>query len=398
MFRRECKQAAVLVLCLPLLTGCWDRREVNDVAFVSGTGIDKVKEGYRTTVLYPLAGQLGGVGSSGGGGGTSGSRSWHLDSVTGTSLKETNNIQQQAMSRQLYFAHRRVLVIGEGAARSGLAPILDIVARVPQNRMTGYILVTKGDARDFMDVDVEVEKIPTEMIRELALNYMRTPRTVKETVHALLSEGMDPALPYCVVDRTKPGRSGQQKPMMKLEGLAVFREDKLAGLLKGEEAQGVLWAMNEAKRPTIVLPAPGGTGMQAVQFAVAQTRIRPVVSGGKITMRIDIRARGSIAENQSNYISGKDYTHAKLEETLNRKIKSMVEKSLKALQTEYGSDPVGFGDILYRSEPKVWSGIRDQWREKYKEVEMAVSVHTQVQHTGTIIKPIGRKERMMNHE
>ncbi|MCZ8521131.1 MULTISPECIES: Ger(x)C family spore germination protein [Paenibacillus] len=388
-------QAAALGVML-LLSGCWDRREVNDVAFVSGTGIDKVKEGYRTTVLFPLAGQLGGVGSSGGGGGTSGSRSWHLDSVSGASLKDTNNIQQQSLSRQLYFAHRRVLVIGEGAARSGLAPILDIVARLPQNRLTAYIVVSKGDARDFMDVDVQIEKIPTEMIRELAVNYMKMPRTVKETVNALLSEGMDPALPYCIVERTSPGKADKPKPMMKVEGLAVFSGDKLAGLLKEESAQGVLWVMNEAKRPTIVLPAPGGTGKQAIHFTIAETKIKPVVSGGKITMNINIRARGSIAENQSNYISGQDYTHSKLEETLNKKIKTMVEKSLKELQTEYGSDPVGFGDILYRSEPKLWKEIKGRWKEQYKEIQMNVNVQTQVQHTGTIVKPIGRVERKLS--
>lgn len=68
---QQIRKAAVLcclLLCSILLGGCWDRREVNDVAFVMGTGLDKEGDQYRVTMQIALPGQLGSSGSTGGGG------------------------------------------------------------------------------------------------------------------------------------------------------------------------------------------------------------------------------------------------------------------------------------------------------------------------------------------
>lgn len=67
---QQMRKAAVLcclLLCSVLLGGCWDRREVNDVAFVMGTGLDKEGDQYRVTMQIALPGQLGSSGSTGGG-------------------------------------------------------------------------------------------------------------------------------------------------------------------------------------------------------------------------------------------------------------------------------------------------------------------------------------------
>lgn len=46
----------VLSVCLPLLllpvllTGCWERKELNELAFVLGLGLDKVEDGYMVTM------------------------------------------------------------------------------------------------------------------------------------------------------------------------------------------------------------------------------------------------------------------------------------------------------------------------------------------------------------
>ncbi|GJM76942.1 hypothetical protein HMSSN036_91580 [Paenibacillus macerans] len=58
-----------LVLIPVLLTGCWDRIEVNDIAFVLGSSTDREDGLIRSTVQIALPSQLGGAGSQGGGGG-----------------------------------------------------------------------------------------------------------------------------------------------------------------------------------------------------------------------------------------------------------------------------------------------------------------------------------------
>ena len=117
----------LVLISMISLTGCWDRIEVNDMAFVAAAEFDKEAENkFRISVLVPLPSALGGVGSSGGGGGTSGSKPYYIDSDVGRNIMEAINKLQHHMSRKIYFAHRRVLIIGEKLARRGFWKIIGL--------------------------------------------------------------------------------------------------------------------------------------------------------------------------------------------------------------------------------------------------------------------------------
>lgn len=109
-----------LILCTSLLTGCWDREEINDVAFVIGIAVDKEGEDYRSSLQIALPGQSGASGSEGGGGGTSGDKPWFILSNTARTLRGTSLEGQKSLSRRIYYAHRRTILIGEELAREGL--------------------------------------------------------------------------------------------------------------------------------------------------------------------------------------------------------------------------------------------------------------------------------------
>lgn len=389
--RSKATAAVALTAAAVLLTGCWDRREVNDIAIVTGTAMDKVGGKYRAAVQFPLAGQLGGPG--GGGGGTSGSKSWYVDSATGDTIRDANGMLQRSLSRQLYFAHRRVLVMGEELAKDGISPVLDIVLRTAQNRMSAFIVFAKGEAIDLLNADAVMEQQPSEMIRELTVHSMKAPRTVRNVVDTLLADGMDAAAPYYISEKSRTGDKGQSKTTITLEGLAVFKGDKLAGLMKGEAAKGALWAMNQAKSPTVTIPVPKGEGNITLQFPENEVDLKPSVQGEEVAMEIRIRAVGNIFENTSGYQSSADNL-AKVRKLASDKIKSEVEKGVKQLQ-EYGSDACGFGDALFREKPADWKKLKERWRETYPKVKVTVHVELQIEHSGTLLEPAARKRESL---
>jgi spore germination protein KC len=382
----------ILLLSLILLTGCWDRIEINDLAFVSGSAFDKEKEHYRVTVQFPLVSQLGGSGG-GGGGGTGGEKSWFLDSSTGTTILEAYQEQQKSISRKLYFAHRQVVLIGEEMAQSGIAPILDIVARMPENRLTAFVIITKGPARNILNAEATVERIPAEMLRELTISFMENTRMVKHVIDYMRSEGIDMAIPAAELVKTNPGPEGEAKTSIKISSLAVFNKNKLAGFLTEEETKGALWAMGKTTiLPTIDVPAPKGKGGKiAVQFQERDVSIEPVMAGENITMKIRIKAVGSVIENESAFVLSNEHNLILLEQAVNKELKSIIEKSIKALQEKYHSDPIGFGDTIYRSDPKKWHKLRKEWGRKYPEVEVQVNPLLHIEHTGSIIQPMERE-------
>lgn len=48
--RRSVMMICVLTLMTTLLSGCWSRKELGDLAVAIGLGIDKSDKGYRVTV------------------------------------------------------------------------------------------------------------------------------------------------------------------------------------------------------------------------------------------------------------------------------------------------------------------------------------------------------------
>lgn len=387
MMNKRLRTAAAWGLICVCLSGCWDRREVNDVAIVSAMAVDKAGDKIRLAIQFPLAGQLGGPG--GGGGGTSGGKSWYVDSAIGVTLKDASDRLQNSLSRQQYYAHRRVIILGEALARDGIAPHLDITLRSAQNRLTALVVLAKGSAVDVLNADASLEQQPGEMVRELTVNSMKNPRTVKHVIEGLLNDGVDVSTPYYISDKTAIGAKGERKQRITLEGVAVFRDDKLAGFLKGEQAHGLLWAMNQVRRPGISVTPPGSDGMMSIQFTQTSAQLKPEIQGDTIKMRIVLRGIGHVYENQSMYNANLDNL-AVLTQVVSEKLKNQVAGAVRVAQG-YGSDPCGFGDAIFRKNPSVWNKIRPNWREIYSNMEVQVEPHINLEHTGIILEPATRE-------
>lgn len=383
----------LLAVSILVLSGCWDRREINDVAFVLGTAIDKENHNYRSTHQIALPGQLGGTGSMAGGGGTSGTKSWYTISDTGRTIREIVTKEQRYTSRTLYFAHRRTLLIGEEMAKDGLEPVMDVLSRIPRNRMNAYVIITRGPAHRLLNADAPIERFPSEMARELATIYLKDARTVKHLLHLMMDDGIDVSVPAAEVIRTNPGKDGKVTTNIHFFGLAVFRDNKLVGFLEEELAQGALWAMGEVNQPEVTVGAPEGKGRIVAQFQETTSKLIPHVRGEDVSMTIKVETLGTIMENESDYVLNRASNLEKLEAALVEKIKGMIEKSVKQLQQKYRSDIIGFGKVLYIKRPNDWNRVGKKWGEIYPSVTVHVDVNVRLKHTGASIIPMGRKER-----
>lgn len=66
------KKIAIIILAIfiaNLTSGCWSRRELNELAIVLGTGVDLTDDGkIRLTLQIAKAAAFGGAGEGGGGG------------------------------------------------------------------------------------------------------------------------------------------------------------------------------------------------------------------------------------------------------------------------------------------------------------------------------------------
>lgn len=120
------KRLLAPLLTLLLLSGCWERKEVNDIAIVTATGVDLLDdESIRVTVLLAVPRLIGTTSAQGGGESKLESSAGWIVSEQGKTVMDAFTGLQDKLPRKLFLSHNRTIVVGEKLARNGIFPLLD---------------------------------------------------------------------------------------------------------------------------------------------------------------------------------------------------------------------------------------------------------------------------------
>ncbi|TKH45705.1 Ger(x)C family spore germination protein [Paenibacillus terrae] len=395
---RKAAVLSCLVLCSVLLGGCWDRREVNDVAFVMGTGLDKEGDQYRVTMQIALPGQLGSSGSTGGGGGTSGTKSYYLESRTGPSFRGASTEEQRGVSRTLNYSHRRVLLFSEELAREGISNMMDVLTRIPQNRLSSLVVITKGTALDMLQADAPIEQYPAEMVRELNYSYMKKPRSIKLLMNSILLEGVDPAVPVMSLVKNGPSNLKDKKTNIQVDGLAVFRKDRVTGIIDNHLSRFLMLGMDQAKDMEIFITPPKGSGYLSVHLIENSVHFKPYVHGDDIQMTIQLNCNGNVRENETTFDISNEVNLKWLEQQVERQIKKDLGEAIQVIQQKYRSDVLGLGRVIITSLPNEWKRIKPRWDQLYPKVEVTINPIVHIENIGAVTKPFGIKKEQIQNE
>src|SRR4051794_14201842 len=121
------------------LTGCWDKRELNELAISVALGIDKVDGQYQVTAQVVQPGEV--AAKKGGNGGSAPVTMYQEKGVTTfEAIRKMTTISP----RKIYAAHLRIVVFSEELAREGIGEALDLLSRDYELRTDYYLLVAKG--------------------------------------------------------------------------------------------------------------------------------------------------------------------------------------------------------------------------------------------------------------
>lgn len=180
---------AIAVLVLPL-GGCWNSRELNELAVVSGIGMDLVPETDEYRVTFQLVNPSSTSTSTSPG---SGKPAVVVVSATDKTMFGALRRASKHVTRQLFFAHTQLIVLGESLARDGINDIFDIFERSHELRLNSEILVARGsDAASVMKLLTPVESLPALGLVKKAQNtssvWGRTGRSVSSMSFTALQE------------------------------------------------------------------------------------------------------------------------------------------------------------------------------------------------------------------
>ncbi|MCM3699541.1 Ger(x)C family spore germination protein [Paenibacillus macerans] len=384
----------LLIMLLPaLLSGCWERKELNELAFVLGYGLDKEGDQFKVSMQVVIPSEIATSTTAKGGG-----MPVTVYDFKVKTIYEALHEFTLASSRSSYLGHIRVLVLGEELARDGIGKVLDVIIRSREPRSDFYIMVARdAQASEVLQFLTPLDKLPANRLyyslqKSSKATARTTPVTIDKLVNRLVAEGRNVALSgiEIVGDRSVDGgaknlESTRPKASLLLRGLGVFRKDKLLGWLNEMETIGYNYIMGEVSGSAG--PVMGEDGKPIVMEVLRSSTKRKVkIIGGEPHIYITVRATVNVESTQSTDRLDDDRMIRELEKKSEERIIYLMENAADHIIEKYNSDILGFGQLIYQSHPKVWEKLKEE-RETYLKtlpVHYQASVH--INRIGTIDK------------
>jgi spore germination protein KC len=189
MKSRKAIQKKILILFLVLLilvpiSGCWNRRELNNIGILGAIGIDVEGEKVIVTLemIRPKA-----YGESGGGG--SSKQSFVMEQSTGDSVFDALRNATEKFDRKVFLADCKVFILSEEAAKKGFAAYADFWERDHESRMYNYVYVAKGaKPSEVMGRSEGIEEIPSIYLQSLAKAQKANSKSISIEMIDLIKE------------------------------------------------------------------------------------------------------------------------------------------------------------------------------------------------------------------
>ncbi|WNS73485.1 Ger(x)C family spore germination protein [Bacillus sp. DTU_2020_1000418_1_SI_GHA_SEK_038] len=389
--KRKILIMTLLISLVIIVSGCWNRRELNELAIVVGLGIDKSDDQYLVTAQVVNPGE---IAKKGGGGGKT---PVIVYQEKGETIFQAIRKITTVAPRKLYFAHQRMLVFGEELAKEGIGEALDFLSRDPELRTDFYIVVAKdAKAGDVLKILTHLEAIPAnKMFTSLETSEKAWAPSVTVTLDKLIadmvSDGINPALTGITIkgdlemgETMKNLEKTGLNTKLQYQGMALFNNDKLIGWLNDDDSRGLHYSTGTVKSSVGVISCPKG-GKIGIEVVRTKADLKAMVKNGEPKGTIKVQVEGNVGDVKCRGLDlKKTETIYNLEKIGEKALKEVIQSSIEVTQKEFQSDVFGFGEALHRSDPAYWKKVKKEWNQKFSEMPVTIEVDVKIRQTGTI--------------
>lgn len=377
----------VLCMLLPLLTSCWDRREIEHLSIILAAGLDQAGDGGIKTTLQVFVPKEGGSAPGESKQGDGGS-STTVFSANGKTLGEAVFELQNKMPRSIFWGQTEVYIISKKLAEGGLLKHFDFFLRYQNPREHALLFITDGEASEFLKSLPQLQDDVAELFKDLGKSRSIWNVTLLDYMKMMAGDSAMAFAPYV---KWKDSELGVKVPS--IEELAVFKKDHYTGEIGGQDMIGVMWLRGEKKRLTVSF-CEGEDRKECLSLRVRRNSITidPYWDGRQLTMRIKLISFMNMIQNNTQLdVSDSDQTH-EMERKIEANIVQLIKKSVATTQQKLSADLFHFAARVHRKYPKQWKEqIRANWDNIYADMKIELDVHALIERPGSITSTIEQK-------
>lgn len=388
----------IIIILLFSLCGCYNYRELNEIAIVSAIGIDKTDDGYKMAV------QIMNTKKEGQDTNSSGSQpKFIVYTAEGKTIQGILRDFVLESPRRLYATHLQLLVISEDLAKDGISDILDWFARDSESRKQFYVLVSENNqTEDILNTLTSLEtlnskKITSNIDTDTRFLGVAEQTTFENVLATYLNDKQELVLPSIRLEGNsdtgeKNSNIEQSSPKTQifLSPLAVFKDDKMLGYLTKEESIAMSFIKNKLKSTVIDYKCSDNDYISS-EIISSKTSLQPDISSNKPKVTIKINGKANINEINCDWDLENNETILKINKMLEQKIENIINDSIDSINQRFDSDIFGFKDLFYKKDPKYYKTIKDQLTdENLKKLDVKVEVDMSLPQKGNILRVIKR--------
>lgn len=390
--KKRAPKFLIMLAVLVVITGCWSRREIEDLGMTIGAAVDigeetKIEEAFEEqggdyekrnvlTLTYQvvLPGQSGGLAVTGGG-----QKNYKNISVTGDSFYEVTREIPLMRGRPIFGQHYKVIVISDKVAQQiSMKHLFDFFIREQEFRPSCLVLICKGEAKQALD-HKDKSDFPSTRLLAMTNNQYRSSRILPPVSLSKLLPEINSSSTFLLQNViTADGE-------IKFAGAAVIygKTGKLIGFLKEEELEAVNWLSGKVEGG-VVKSYDEDTGQTIVyELTSLKTKIRPHLNKGRISFDIEMDSEGRLGERWNEGDDFDSHFIKQIEKDTTRQMSKRIDELLNKAQKEYRADVIGLGEYVRIYYPRTWEKIKSNWDDVFAEAEIRYQIKAKVKEFGT---------------
>ena len=378
----------IIIISILLLTGCYDYKELNDIAILTATEINKINNEYiiNAQVVNPQSKDTVNIQAP-----------FIIYEGKGKTIQEAYRQIKLQSSRFLYPNHLQLLIINEKLAKEDITTIIDYYLRIPHVRTEFNIIIGKND--NILNITTPIDDVSsTSIVDTMKTNnkYLGTVNliTFNEFVNMSIDKNLEIILPSVeAIDYNEKSETTENtektkiQSMYKLSNLAVFKDGKLQGYLNEDES--ITYNILQNKTPTTLITYECEKNKY---ITLEMTKIKSDIKTKNKKINIKLDMSGNINETTCNISLKEEKNIKKLEKEIENYLTKEIEKNINNIRKNYNSDIFGFLNLIYKTDYNTYKEIKDNWYQSiYQNIDINISTNIKIIGKGNIVGGINEK-------